>query len=168
MSTIAPTQEDLAAMYYGWEDFPVGFKYETASRTITEADIVAFASLTADFNRAHVDAEYAARMPFGKRIAHGMLVASFMSGLNTRTIVNQLMEPALLGLIDMNCKFMRPTFIGDTIKVGIEVIETRETSKPDRGIITFRRTAINQNNEATVECIVKMLMLKRAAVRREQ
>lgn len=168
MSITAPTQEELSAMYYGWEDLPQGFRYETSSRTITEADVVAFAALTADFNRAHVDAEYAARMPFGKRVAHGMLVASFMSGLNTRTIVNQLLEPAMIGLVDVSCKFMRPTFIGDTIKVHIEVIETRETSKPDRGIITFRRTAITQNGEATVECIVKMLVLKRSAVKGNQ
>jgi acyl dehydratase len=158
MSVTAPSATELSAMRYWWEDLPVGFNYQTSTRTITEADVVAFASLTADFNRAHVDAEYAAGMPYGKRIAHGMLVASYMAGLNTRTIVNQLLEPSLLALMDVQCKFLKPTFINDTIRVDVEVIETRETSNPDRGVVTFRRTAVNQNGEATVECIVKMLV----------
>jgi acyl dehydratase len=162
MSVTAPTTEELSAMRYWWEDLSVGFKYQTSTRTITEADVVAFASLTADFNRAHVDAEYAARLPYGKRIAHGMLVASFMAGLNTRTVVNQLLEPSLLALMDVQCKFLKPTFINDTIGVDVEVIEARETSKPDRGVVTFRRTAINQHGEATVECIVKMLVQRRS------
>ena len=84
MCITAPTMKELSAMCYGWEDLPVGFKYETSSRTISEADVVAFAALTADYNRGHVDAEYAARTHFGQRIAHGMLVASYMAGLNTR------------------------------------------------------------------------------------
>jgi acyl dehydratase len=161
MSITAPTPDELGMMRYWWEDLPRGFKYVTSSRTITEADVVAFAALTADFNRAHVDAEYAAASPFRQRVAHGMLVASFMSGLNTRTIANQLLEPSMLGLLDVQCKFMKPTFIGDTIRVEIEVIDARTTSKPERGIVTFRRTALTQNNEATVECIAQMLVLRR-------
>lgn len=161
MSILTPNPADLEQMRYWWEDLPVGLTYHTSSRTVTEADVVAFAALTADFNRIHVDAEYAAATPFGKRIAHGLLVVSFMSGLNTRTVVNQLLEPSLLGLLDLQCKFKKPTFIGDTIKVAIEVIETRATSRPDRGIVTFRRAAITQNNETTVECIAQMLVQRR-------
>lgn len=159
--TAALSTEALASMRYWWEDLEVGFRYQTSTRTITEADVVAFAALTADFNRAHVDAHYAAAGPFGKRIAHGLLVVSFIAGLNTRTIVNQLMEPSLLGLLDTQCKFKRPTFIGDTIHADIEVVEARETSRPDRGIITFRRSAINQEGQETVECTVKMLVQRR-------
>jgi len=161
MTVAAPSVDQLSTMRYWWEDLYPGFRYQTSTRTITEADVVAFASLTADFNRAHVDAEFAAAGPFGKRIAHGMLVASFVSGLNTRTIVNQLLEPSLLGLLDMQCKFTRPTFIGDTIHADIEVVETRETSRPDRGIVTFRRLAINQSGQTTMECIVKMMVQRR-------
>jgi acyl dehydratase len=161
MSITAPTADELSNMRYWWEDLPVGFRYSTSSRTITEADVVSFAALTADFNRAHVDAEFAARSPVGQRMAHGMLVVSYMAGLNTRTIVNQLIEPSLLALVDVQCKFLKPTFIGDTIRADIEVIESRETSKRDRGLVSFRRTATTQNGEATVECIVKMLLQRR-------
>lgn len=149
---------------YFWEDLPVGFKYQTSSRTITEADIVSFAALTGDMNRAHVDVESSRSGPFGRRIAHGLLVVSYMAGLNTRTIVNQLLEPSMLALLGMECRFLKPTFEGDTITTDIEVVEARASSKPDRGIVKFRRTAVNQRGEAIVECFVSMLFKRREGV----
>ncbi|MBF5007306.1 MaoC family dehydratase [Diaphorobacter caeni] len=146
---------------YFWEDLPVGFKYQTASRTITEADVVAFATLTGDLNRAHVDEETARKGPFGRRIAHGQLVVSYMSGLNTRTVVNQLLEPSMLALLGTECRFLKPTFIGDTITVDIEVVEARPSSKPDRGIVKFRRNAVSQRGEVLVECMVSMMFKRK-------
>lgn len=148
---------------YYWEDLSVGFTYETSSRTITEADVVAFAALTADYNRPHVDAEYAKGTIFGQRIAHGMLVASIMSGLNTRTVVNAMLEPSLLGLLEVSSRFPKPTFIGDTIKVAIEVVDLVATSKPERGVVKFKRSAINQRGEVAAVCDVAMLMQRRPA-----
>ena len=149
---------------YFWEDLPVGFKYRTSSRTITEADIVSFAALTGDMNRAHVDDEAARTGPFGQRIAHGLLVVSYMAGLNTRTIVNQLLEPSMLALLGTECRFLKPTFADDTITVDIEVVEARPSSKPDRGVVKFRRSAVNQRGEVVVECMVSMLFKRREAV----
>lgn len=153
----------IADQRYYWEDLPVGFRYRTSSRTITEADIVSFAALTADFNRAHVDDEAARQGPFGKRIAHGLLVVSYMAGLNTRTIVNQLLEPSLLALMGTECRFLKPTFVGDTLHVDIEVIESRPSSKDDRGVVKFKRVAVSQHGDALVECIVTMLFKRRSA-----
>ncbi|WP_205736863.1 MaoC/PaaZ C-terminal domain-containing protein, partial [Acidovorax cavernicola] len=141
---VAVALDQVAAGRYYWEDLPVGFRYQTASRTITEADIVSFAALTGDMNRAHVDDEAARTGPFGRRIAHGLLVVSYMAGLNTRTIVNQLLEPSMLALLGTECRFLKPTFAGDTIGVEIEVIEARPTSRRDRGIVKFRRSAATQ------------------------
>lgn len=155
--------ENIAAGRYYWEDLQIGFKYRTSSRTITESDIVSFAALTGDMNRAHVDDEAARRGPFGKRIAHGLLVVSYMAGLNTRTIVNQLLEPSMLALLGTECRFLKPTFAGDTITVDIEVIETRPSSKPDRGIVKFRRNAVSQRGDVLVECIVSMMFRRREA-----
>ncbi|TXL70177.1 acyl dehydratase [Vineibacter terrae] len=148
-----------AAIY--WEDLPVGTRYTTSSRTITEADVAAFAALTGDFNRLHVDAEYAKASIYGQRIAHGMLVASFMAGLTSRSIPNQLMEGALFGVLQNTLKFPRPTFIGDTIRVEIEVVEQRPTSRPDRGLISFLRKAINQRNEVAAELGATCLLKRR-------
>ncbi len=156
-----PTPAEFGAMRYFWEDLPVGFTWKTSSRTITEADVTLFASLTGDFNRAHVDAEFAAAGPFGQRIAHGLLIVAFMAGLNTRTIVNQLLEPSQLALLGVDTKFLRPTFIGDTIHVAVEVAAARTTSKPGRGVLTFKRSAINQRGEIVVECLAHMLVAMR-------
>lgn len=160
---IAPTADQLLHLRYYWEDVPVGFKYATATRTITETDIVSFAALTADFNRAHVDDEFAASGPFGKRIAHGLLVVCYMAGLNTRTLFNQLLEPSLLALMGTECRFLKPTFVGDTIHAEIELIEKRPSSKEDRGILAFRRTAVSQRGETLVDAIVQMLVKRKPA-----
>lgn len=151
----------LGALRYYWEDMEPGLTFETASRTITEADVVGFAGLSADYNRVHVDAEYAAGSVWGKRIAHGMLVASIVSGLNTRTVVNQLLEPSLIGMLEVTYRWPKPTLIGDTIHARIEVAATRPTSHPARGIVEFRRTAINQRGEVVCECDVKMMVSRR-------
>ncbi|NLP60681.1 MaoC family dehydratase [Paraburkholderia sacchari] len=158
---IAP--QAIGALRYYWEDMTPGLQFETASRTVTEADVVSFAALSADYNRVHVDADYAAGTSWGKRIAHGMLVASILSGLNTRTVVNQLLEPSLIGMLEVNFRFPRPTLIGDTIKGSIEVCGRRETSDPARGIVEFRRVAFNQKGEAVCECLVKMMVSRRPA-----
>jgi acyl dehydratase len=144
-----------------WEDLPVGTRYATSSRTITEGDVAAFAALTGDFNRVHVDAEYAKGTIFGQRIAHGMLVASFMAGLTSRSIPNQLMEGALFSVLENRLKFPKPTFIGDTIRVEIEVVEQRPTSRPDRGIIGFMRKGINQRGEVVAELGATCLLKRR-------
>ena len=117
-----------------------------------------FACLSGDFNRLHVDTEYAANSAFGQRIAHGLLVVSVMSGLTTRMLMNTFLEPSLLGLLDMQCRFPKPTFIGDTIGVTVTVSEKRETSKSDRGILSFRREVINQRGETVVEGVWKLLV----------
>lgn len=154
--------ERVAESSIYWEDLPVGTRYTTSSRTITEADVAAFAALTGDFNRVHVDAEYAKGTIFGQRIAHGMLVAAFMAGLTSRSIPNQLMEGALFSVLENRLKFPKPTFIGDTIRVEIEVVEQKETSRPDRGIIGFMRKAINQRGEMVAELAATCLLKRRA------
>ena len=59
-----------------FEDLPLDKTFVTSGRTITEADLVAFAGLSGDFNSLHVDETFAASTPFGGRIAHGLLVLS--------------------------------------------------------------------------------------------
>ena len=67
------------------EDLEVGFTVKTAGRTVTEADVVAFAGLTGDFTELHTNEEFARQTPFGRRIAHGALIFSIAIGLTTRT-----------------------------------------------------------------------------------
>ena len=87
-------------------------RFTTRGRTVTEADVCAFASLTGDFHPQHTDAEWSARGPFGGRIAHGMLVLAYAAGLvpldPDRVIALRRVRDAT---------FKRPVRLGDTIVV---------------------------------------------------
>ncbi|MDM9560499.1 MaoC/PaaZ C-terminal domain-containing protein [Bordetella petrii] len=136
----------------------VGYTFESAGRTISEADIVQFACLSGDFNRLHVDAEYAKSTRFGQRIAHGLLVLSVLSGLTTQTVAYRGLEPSVLALIDLNCRFPKPTFIGDTVHARVTVTECVPDARPGRVKVVFRREAVNQRGEVVVQADFAMLM----------
>jgi len=124
-----------------YEDIKVGDD-ASISRTITEADIVAFADLTGDTNPIHLDADYAAKSMFGERIAHGMLVA----GLISAVLGTQLPGPNSIYL-GQDLKFTAPVKIGDTLTVKATVMEKRD----DKRIIKLRTTATNQRGEMVVD-----------------
>ncbi|NMK46325.1 MaoC/PaaZ C-terminal domain-containing protein [Achromobacter sp. Bel] len=136
----------------------VGHCFESAGRTITESDIVNFACLSGDFNRLHVDHEYARTTPFGQRIAHGLLVLSVLSGLTTQSSGYRQLEPYVLALIDINCRFPKPTFIGDTIVVRVTVTEKTEQYRPGKDKVVFRREAVNQRGEVVVQADFAMVL----------
>lgn len=129
------------------EDFKVGEKIVSAGRTITEADIVIFAGISGDWSELHTNAEYMKNSPFGQRIAHGMLTLSIASGLAMQMRGHKPIEVlAFLGMD--NVRFTAPVFIGDTIRVESEVIETRPSkSRPNAGILKFKNTVKNQREE---------------------
>ena len=64
-----------------WEEWEIGAEFQTASRTITEADVVNFAGISGDYNPLHIDEEFCKQTQFGTRIAHGPLVYSIAAGL---------------------------------------------------------------------------------------
>jgi len=141
-----------------FEDVEVGFRFETSRRTVTEADLVAFAGISGDFNPLHTDKVFASESIYGERIAHGALVLSLATGLRQRT---GLFDGTLMGLLEIRSwRFAAPVRIGDTIRVVNEIIELRETSKPDRGIMVQRVDVLNQDN-AVVESGELVTMLRR-------
>ena len=136
----------------------VGHRFESAGRNITESDIVNFACLSGDFNRLHVDHEYASATPFGQRIAHGLLVLSVLSGLTTQSSGYRQLEPYVLALIDINCRFPKPTFIGDTIVVRVTVTEKTGQYRPGKDKVVFRREAVNQRGDVVVQADFAMVL----------
>src|SRR4051812_30925329 len=109
-----------------WKDLYVGLSFESPSRTITEADVVAFAGLTGDYSEVHTSEAFAQRTTFGRRIAHGMLGLSYAHGLMwARTGELRDCAIAFLGLSDW--KFRRPIFLGDTIHVRYQIAELRDS-----------------------------------------
>lgn len=112
------------------------------SKTVTEADVVMFAGVTGDFNPAHVDAVAAERGPFGGRIAHGMLSASFISTV----LAMRLPGPGTIYL-SQGLRFLRPVRIGDTVTAKVEVAETMAAKRRVR-LATWVE---NQAGEKVVE-----------------
>ncbi|MGH7265680.1 MAG: MaoC/PaaZ C-terminal domain-containing protein [Candidatus Rokuibacteriota bacterium] len=131
-----------------FEDIQVGDEYQSPGRTVTEADIVAFAGLSGDYNVIHTDAEFMKTSIFGERIAHGLLGLAIQSGLGTRAMPRPF---ATIAFLEVRWRFKGPIKIGDTIKVRIKVGEKRETSKPDRGVVVLQRSVLNQRGEVVQE-----------------
>lgn len=137
---------------YFFEDLTVGDKVISPGRTVTEADIVLFAGLSADYMPLHTDAEFSKDSIFGERVAHGLLGLIIASGLFTRTELSAGIRETTLALLGINSwKFTGPIKIGDTVHVEVEVTEKRETSNPGRGIVTLKRRLVNQRGEVVQE-----------------
>jgi acyl dehydratase len=141
-----------------FEDFQVGDEATTAGRTITEADIVNFASLTGDWNEIHTNKEFAAKGPFGQRIAHGALVFSVSTGLSVRLGQTADTVIAFYGLERL--RFVKPVFIDDTIFVKQRVEETKERDAAS-GIVTTLNEVMNQNQQVVVSYTSKVLLKRR-------
>jgi acyl dehydratase len=142
-----------------FEDVEVGFRFETPRRTVTEADLVAFAGVSGDFNPLHTDAVFAAGSIYGERIAHGALVLSLATGLRQRV---GLFDRTLMGLLEIRSwRFKAPVLIGDTLRIASEVTELRPTSKPDRGIMVQRVEVIKQDDSVAAEGELVMLLRRR-------
>ncbi len=138
-----------------YEEFELGAIYDTQARTITETDVVTFAGLSGDFNPLHTDAEAAKNTPFGERIAHGMLTVAISTGMANMT---GLMAGTTIALMEQNIKYKGAVKFGDTVRLQMEVIEKRETSKPDRGIVKLAARVLNQRDEVVVDMVWTQLM----------
>ena len=127
-----------------FENLEVGHEFETPGRTITEADIVTFAGLSGDHHPLHTDASFAAKGPYKRRIAHGMLSLSIVSGL-----VMQLgiLERSILAFRELTCKFSKPVFIGDTIYARLEVASTKAMRRIGGGLVNFQMKVYNQHEQ---------------------
>ena len=141
-----------------WEEWKIGAEFVTSARTITETDIINFAGISGDYNPLHIDEEFCRNTQFGTRIAHGPLVYSIATGLIFQLHLYDDTLIAFLGFDSL--KFTNPVKIGDTIHARVEVIEKRETSKPDRGIMKRLLQVLNQNDELVQEG-VQAFLLKR-------
>ena len=127
-----------------FEDFEVGDEVISHGRTVTEADVVAFAALSGDWNAIHTDAEHAAQHPFGQRVAHGLLGMSIAMGLATRL---GFLEETALALREIgNWKFSLPIFFGDTIRMRATVIETKAMRRLGGGLVNLKVEILNQDD----------------------
>jgi acyl dehydratase len=145
-----------------YEDAQPGLRFRTGARTVTEADIVNFSGVSGDFNELHVNAEKMRSSSFGERIAHGALVLSIATGLRSQT---RLFDKSIIAFAEIRSwRFLAPVFIGETIYVQNEIVERRQTSKPDRGVVVQQVEVVNQRGDVVqAGQMVTMLRLRDAA-----
>ena len=133
-------------------DLAIGQKARSRGRTITETDVVNFCGLTGNWLAIHADAEYAKKSLYGQRVVQGGLVF---------VVANALFgfEPAVVEAfygVD-KLRFLKPTFIGDTLHAESEIIAMRD--KGDKhGVVTAQLWAINQRSERVLSCEFTLLI----------
>ena len=133
---------------YKFDDITIGL-VEEFSIEITESMVDNFAEFSGDYNELHMDEDYASTTSFGKRICHGMLLASFFSRLVGMSIPG---KNALY--FSQSINFQSPCFIGDRIIVRGEVTEKSESTH----IITIKTTILNQDSKCLIDGIAKVIV----------
>ncbi|MCW8158408.1 MaoC family dehydratase [Stutzerimonas kunmingensis] len=127
---------------FPWEELPVGRKFKTQGRTITETDIVNFISVTGMLEVLFTNVEFLHQAGFEGRLVPGGQVFCFAEGLLFQTAL-QGVGVAFLG---MELDIKGPTFAGDTVHVECEVIESRPSKgKPGMGLVRTRNQVVKQD-----------------------
>jgi 3-hydroxybutyryl-CoA dehydratase len=134
-----------------FDSLAVGDRFITANRTVGADDIAAFARLTGDTHPQHVDEAWAAGSRFGERIAHGLLVLSFASGLMPfdpeRIVALRRVGDAV---------FKAPVKIGDSVHVEGELTGLREIDDAN-GLVDCRWRVLNQDGKLVVRASVELV-----------
>ena len=140
---------DVAPLVRGrtWEEMTPGFRFRTAGRTITEADLVGFVSLVGVNEPLFTDARFGADHGYAGRLVPGMMTFSYSEGLVIQT---GCIHGTGLAFMHAELDVKQPVFVGDTIAVVVEVTEQRAASKGNRGVITTRNTVINQHGDVVM------------------
>lgn len=133
-----------------YNDIRIG-NLASIKKTVTEKEILAFAALSGDVNPIHLDDKYARQTRFKERIAHGMLVASYIS-----TVIGTILPGKDTIYLSQTVQFKAPVRIGDTLTVAAKVIKKRD----DKKIITLETTIVNQHYEKVVEGYAVVMKMK--------
>ena len=144
-----------------FEAHTVGATYRTLGRTVSETDIVNFVNLGGFTEPLFMDMEFVARASlFKRRAAPGALTFSLSEGLIMQT---GLIHGTGMAWLGGEIKVVAPVLEGDTVRVEVEIVDKRETSKADRGIVTYRHEVTNQRGEVVLEATVKRMIKRKSA-----
>jgi len=121
----------------------------TLTKAFTEAEVFQFAAISTDMNPLHLDEDFGRTTVFGKRVVHGILVASLFSGLIGMELPGK--GSIYLG---QNLAFKAPVAIDEEITASVEIIHIRD----DKPIVTLRTLCVNADGETVIdgEAVVKM------------
>ena len=111
------------------------------SRIFTEQEVMDFAKISRDYNPVHFDKRFADAMNFNGKICHGLLVACMVTEIGGQ-----------LGWLatEMDFKFQKPVYFGDTIKCELTIIDINEN-----GLATSEVVFTNQDGTIILEAMVK-------------
>ncbi|AAY80427.1 MaoC family dehydratase [Sulfolobus acidocaldarius] len=143
-------------MYF--EDFKVGQKWETKGRTVGEADVIVFSTMTGAYNPLFLDEEYGKKTRFKGRIAPGLLTASLAVGLTYQLPVDPFGE-GFVALSRLELEAKKAVKIGDTLKCVVEVIDKKEREKNGRVFLNVK--TINQLGEEVMNLKLEIVCDKK-------
>ncbi len=131
-----------------WEDLPVGRKFKTVGRTITDADLANFVSCTGMLEVLFTNVEFLRTESAIKgRVVPAALAYAFAEGL----LVQAAMQNTGLAFLNMELDVKAPTFVGDTIHVECEVIESQESKRrPGVGLVRTRNQIVKQDGTVVI------------------
>ena len=131
-----------------FEDLPVGRKFRTIGRTLTEADLVAFIGVTGMTEVLFSNTEFLrTESDIPQRVVPAAMVYAFSEGL----LVHATMQHTGFAFLHMELNVEAPTFAGDTIHVECEVVESRRsTSRPGRGLVRTRNRVVRQDGRVVL------------------
>jgi acyl dehydratase len=147
----------MTGLYY--EDFEVGQTIAHGKRrTITESDNQRFCDMTMNQQPLHLDREFAADTDFGERLVNGLYTMSLVVGL---TIPETTDGTIVANLSYDDVSHPEPVFHGDTIGAQTTVLNKRETSDGERGVVEMGVEATKQDGTVVCEFTRTVLSLKR-------
>lgn len=135
-------------------DLQVGDEWESAGRTIGRAEVGIFAGLSGDFNPLHMDHVWALSGPYGRPVAHGILGLAIASGL--ASVAPRVATLALGEIVQWS--FRKPIFFDDTVRVVSRIDELEAKARGRRGLVTWARTVLNQEDEIVQEGRIRTLV----------
>ncbi len=155
---IADRPLPMIGRYY--EEFEIDETIEHATRrTISERDNQVFCDMTMNQQPLHLDSEFASGTEFGERLVNGLYTMSLAVGIS----IPETTDGTIVANLSYdNVEHPAPVFHGDTIHAQSTVIDKRETSDGERGVVTMHVEAFNGDDELVCEFDRTILSLKRS------
>jgi acyl dehydratase len=142
-----------------FEDFAPDQRFESAGRTITEADLTMFSMLSGDWNPIHADAEFAKGTRYGQRVVHGVLGMAVATGMLHELGIFERSAVAMMGF--RSWSFREPIFVGDTLRLKLTITEVEPGKSGRSGRVGRRFQLVNQKGAVVQEGESDVLVLTR-------
>jgi acyl dehydratase len=151
-----PDRHRLAASRY-FEEFHVGESFALPSRTVTEAQFLAFQAASGDNHPIHYDREYCRRHAHPDLLAHGYQV--LIQTAAGAGLFPFLVEESLIAFIEQSSRFLKPVYAGDTLYPRLTVADLKPQATT--GVLTMATTIHNHRRELVLEGEQKYLLRRR-------